>query len=245
MPRSITSIIALGLILLLPKGLLAAAESNSPEMRMREQLRSTMLQLRDSQTQTATLQASQAESDQKNKALTVQVEALTKRLAADKDASDKSIADLKSKLENRDAKVAELGDSLEKWKTSQKQAAELAAAKESQRAKLAADVIGLQQHVADQQVRNLAMFKLGSEILVRYEKFGLGEALLAREPFTGISRVKLRTLVQDYQDKLVDQKIKPSDEKAPAPKAAAAPTKSSQGTEKKAAHDRVQANANS
>lgn len=213
MPRHLSSFIALSLACLLPAGILNAAESNSPEMRMREQLRATMLQLRDAQTQLATVQAAQAESEQKNKAFTVQVEALTKRLAADKDAADKGIADLKAKLESRDATIVELNESLEKWKVSQKKAADLAAAKEAQRAKLAGDVIALQQHVADQLLRNTAMFKLGSEILTRYEKFGLGESLAAREPFTGIARVKLRTLVQDYQDKLVDERIKPD----PAP----------------------------
>jgi hypothetical protein len=51
------------------------------------------------------------------------------------------------------------------------------------------------------------MYELGMEILDRYEKFGLGEALTAKEPFTGITRTKFETLVQDYEDKLVDQTI--------------------------------------
>ena len=36
-----------------------------------------------------------------------------------------------------------------------------------------------------------------------------GEALTAREPFVGVTRVKFENLIQDYQDKLADQKIKP------------------------------------
>jgi len=236
--RSFILVTALGLYSFLPAGGLGAAESNSPEMRMREQLKATMLQLRDAQTQVATFQAAQAESDQKNKALTEQVESLTKRLAADKDAADKTIADLKDKLEKSTAKVAQLGDALEKWKISQKQAVELATAKESQRAKLAADVITLQQHVADQQTRNLAMFKLGNEVLKRYEKFGLGEALVAREPFTGITRVKFQELVQDYQDKLMDQKIKPSDEVG-GPSSKAKAEASPKGGQRKPAEQRA------
>jgi hypothetical protein len=53
------------------------------------------------------------------------------------------------------------------------------------------------------------MFKVGSEILTRFEKFGLGTAITAREPFIGLTRVKLQNLMQDYADKLADQKIKP------------------------------------
>ncbi len=81
--------------------------------------------------------------------------------------------------------------------------------KEGDSAKLANDVVLLKRQVADRETKNLALFKLGNEILTRYEKFGLGEALLAREPFTGITRTKLETLVQDYSDKLADQRIKP------------------------------------
>jgi len=216
--RSVRSVAVLGFCgLFAAAGVVKASDATSPEMRMREQLRATMLQLRDAQTQLATLQATQADTDQKNKALTEQVQTLTKRLAVDKDASDKTIGDLKATLEKRDTKLAELNDSLEKWKIAQKQAVELATVKESQRAKLASDCISLQQHVDDQRTKNQAMFKLGMEVLTRYEKFGLGEALVAREPFTGIARVKFQTLVQDYQDKLADARIKPeSNPAAPA-----------------------------
>jgi hypothetical protein len=53
------------------------------------------------------------------------------------------------------------------------------------------------------------MYRIGSEILKRYEGFGLGTAIAAREPFVGSMRVKLQNLVQDYADKLAEQKIKP------------------------------------
>jgi hypothetical protein len=60
---------------------------------------------------------------------------------------------------------------------------------------------------------------MGSEILTRYEKFGLGEAIGAKEPFTGLTRVKLQELVQDYKDKLLNQTVKagqPLDSSTPA-----------------------------
>ena len=79
----------------------------------------------------------------------------------------------------------------------------------AERAKLAADVIVLNRTTADQKTKNAEMFKLGREILLRYEKFGLGDVIGAKEPFVGTARVKLETYVQDFQDKLTDQKIKP------------------------------------
>jgi hypothetical protein len=50
---------------------------------------------------------------------------------------------------------------------------------------------------------------LSNEILTRYEKFSLGEALAAREPFIGLTRVKLENLTQDYSDKISKQQAKP------------------------------------
>ena len=47
------------------------------------------------------------------------------------------------------------------------------------------------------------------EILSRYEKFGLGTALTAREPFTGITRARLQSLVDEYDEKISAQRIKP------------------------------------
>ena len=52
------------------------------------------------------------------------------------------------------------------------------------------------------------MYKIGSEVLQRFENFGLGTALTAREPFVGTTRVKLQNLFQDYADKLADARIK-------------------------------------
>jgi hypothetical protein len=73
---------------------------------------------------------------------------------------------------------------------------------------LSEKVIDLERRVADQQVKNAAMYKVGMEVVSRYEKFGLGDALTSREPFIGITRVKFENLIQDYQDKLADQTIK-------------------------------------
>jgi hypothetical protein len=63
--------------------------------------------------------------------------------------------------------------------------------------------------VADQRTKNAQMYQIGLEVLSRYERFGLGDALTVREPFIGVTRVKFENLIQDYSDKLADAKIKP------------------------------------
>ena len=61
------------------------------------------------------------------------------------------------------------------------------------------------------------------EILDRYENFAFGKALLAREPFTGLAKVRLEEQVQDYKDQLTDGMVKEGDPISPETPAPAAP----------------------
>jgi len=210
MLRNLRILVPWLLTTLCSSGLLNAADqANSAEERLRGMLRSTMLQLRDAQNQLATLQSAQAESDKQKQALTDRVDELTKQAAADKDAATKTIADLNAKVTDQSAEVTQLKDALDKWKEAYNKAVEVANTKEAQRAKFESQAILLQRRVENDESKNLALYKLGKEVLDRYEKFGLGTAITSREPFVGITKVKLENLVQDYSDKMLDQTIKP------------------------------------
>jgi uncharacterized coiled-coil protein SlyX len=187
----------------------AADQANSPEERLRGMLRSTMLQLRDAQNQVATLQSAQTESEKQKKELSDRVDELTKQVAADKDAATKTIADLNAKVTDQNTSITQMKDALDKWKDAYNKAIEVANTKEAQRAKFESQAILLQRRVENDEAKNLALYQLGKEVLDRYEKFGLGTAITAREPFVGLTKVKLENLVQDYSDKLLDQTIKP------------------------------------
>jgi len=198
------------------------AQISPAEQKLRESLRSTMLELRNAENDKAVLQATQADNEEKIKALTEQAEKLSKQIIADKDASDKATATLQGQVDERDKLIAAYKDGVMKLQGEVKRITGIANTKEAQRAKLDDEVIQLNRRVADQQVKNAGMFKIANEILLRYEKFGLGDALTAREPFTGITRVKLQSLFEDYEDKLVDEKIRPLEPPTPKPGAAAA-----------------------
>jgi chromosome segregation ATPase len=210
MPRHILPLTAVSLFSILTVGALKAADQgNSPEEKLRGMLRTTMLQLREAQNQLAALQTAKAETDKEKQALSDRLDALSKQSADDKATSAKTIADLNTKLTDQDTQISQFKDALTKWEQGYKQAIELATTKEAQRTKLASQVIVLQRRVEDDERKNAELYRLGKEILNRYEKFGLGTALTAREPFVGVTRVKLENLVQDYSDKLTDQQIKP------------------------------------
>jgi len=199
---------------------LASADdsSNSPEARLRDALRNTMLQLRTVTADRDNLQAQLTDLQTQNDTLTKQLADLTKK-SADTQASDtKTINVLKSQVSDQESSIATLQHSLDQWKDSQRNAVAIANDTEARRAKLADLSIHLQRAVDDQKQKNDEMFNLGMELLDRYEKFGLGEALTAKEPFVGITRTKFENLVQDYEDKLNDQRITDAPPAKPKPK---------------------------
>jgi hypothetical protein len=190
--------------------------AGAAEARLREQLRATLLQLRTAETEKANLQASQAAMEAQNKSLTSELETKKKEfdeLTAESEAAQvkarEEIGGLTGRLAETEADLGKHRVALEKWRLAHRQVTGVAQKKEEQRAAAALKIIELERQGAEDRRRNVELFTVGEEILNRYSKFGFGEALAAREPFTGLTRTKLETLVQGYQDRLLDNVIKP------------------------------------
>ena len=210
--RSIASLSTLVVLLFVLAPLRAASEKADPmQQKMREALRNSMIQLRDTNAKLAVAQAAQADDEDKIKELQGQLEALTKKSSGEKKVANETIDDLKTKLASDDLQIAHLSESLGKWKLGYAKLADYAKQTVGKRAELASKIILIDRRVADQQVKNAEMYRLANEVLDRYAQFGLGTAIAAREPFVGITKVKFQTLVQDYQNKLTDQTIKHND----------------------------------
>jgi chromosome segregation ATPase len=208
--NTIRNLMLLGIFLMISASAGASEKKgvNQAEMKMRETIRNTMVQLRDANAKLATVQAAQAEAEEKVKELQGQLEELTKKSSAEKKAANETIDDLKTKLAASELQVNHLTESLGKWKLGYAKLADYAKATEGKRAELASKIILLDRRIADQQVKNAEMYRLGNEVLDRYAQFGLGTAISAREPFVGVTKVKFQNLVQDYQNKLTDQTIR-------------------------------------
>jgi DNA repair exonuclease SbcCD ATPase subunit len=194
--------------LLLSTASVPAAESADPDARLRESLKATMLQLRNAEAERTALQASQAAAADQIKQLTAQVQALTRHAAEDKAITDKTVEELKTNTAALAAELASTKEALAQSQQAHARVSAIAKTEGEQRAKLEAENAVLQRLVTDREVKNLALYRVATEILGRFEKFGLGDAIAAREPFVGLTRVRLENLVQDYRDKLDDQRLK-------------------------------------
>lgn len=186
------------------------------EAKLREQLRATLIQLRAAETEKANLQAGQAALEAQGKALAAELEAKKKEhdtLVAESEAAQlrarKEIGELTARLSEREADLLKHRAALEKWRLAHRQVTGVAQKKEEQRAAAAQKITELERTIADRERRNVELYKVGDEILSRYARFGFGDALAAREPFTGLTRTKLESLVQDYKDRLLDNVTTP------------------------------------
>lgn len=200
----------------------ANAQDSDMESQLRDALRSATTQLRELQDAQVAEQAKDAELEKQNDALRQQVAALTQQggtssAAAgnaapqqDHAALQQAVAEFNRKLAAQNQAISQMNDTLDKWKSAYNEAATVARAKEAERAQLATKLDGLTKTATSCAAKNDALFKVGNEILDRYQHMDFGDALGAREPFIGFERVKLQKLVQDYHDKLLDQKVQDS-----------------------------------
>ncbi|MEO6739413.1 MAG: hypothetical protein ABIP20_04120 [Chthoniobacteraceae bacterium] len=187
-----------------------AAQNAAPsvESRLREQLKGMAVQLKTAETEKATLQAEKTVLMEKATSLEAASKKLGEQLVAETDKAKKDGERMSGEIAAKQAEIAETKVALAKATEFGTKAAQLAKKTEAERDKFSAEANQLKRVVADQRAKNGKMFEIGNEILTRYEKFGFGTAITAREPFVGITRARLETLIEEYGGKLAEQRLK-------------------------------------
>jgi len=185
------------------------------ESRLREALRATTSQLRALEDERSQLLA--ADAAQKK-----EIETLKAKLAVAAQAprppppprsndrereQDQEIAVLTRRLTDETQAGARLTKELTQCQTGAREAADACRTRDEERAHLTEQLGLANDRLSDCQSRNAKLFAVSGEILERYTKVNLGDVLGAREPFIGKKRVELENLAQDYEDKLLDQRV--------------------------------------
>lgn len=182
------------------------AEENA---RLRESLRQAVLQARDLQAQIANLQADQIAKQQEVDRLTAQLKRVNEELVAERNASTNTMASLNEKISAQQGQLADQNASIEKWRVEFAKVSDRATRAERERDQLKAVGLAKDRLIADQRQKNAEMYAAGTAVLDRYQRHGLGDAILARENFVAATRARFQTLMQEYQDKLLDARIQP------------------------------------
>lgn len=186
----------------------APAGAATAETQLREALRAATVQLRTAQGDLAGAKAEKEQALRDNEDLAKRLAALERQAAADRTAAKTNLANLNSQLAAKDTESARLADALKKAKDANDEALRISGQREQARVELVQLLVEQTRTASELRAQNRELFRIGNEVLDRYESFGLGQALAAREPFTKLTRVKLQNLVQDYRDELETQRAK-------------------------------------
>jgi chromosome segregation ATPase len=196
--RRLIVVIFVALAVALP----TVAHAQSETDRLREALRSATAQLRSLEDQRAALQAKQAVAERERDRLQKENDAIKAQVKDAEQAYQKAVEDFNQRLGDRDA-------TLEKWKGAYEEAANVARTKDAERAKSVSEATALKASNKSCEAKNAQLFKASDEMLTHFKSMNLLDAIAVREPVFGINRVELQNLLQDYRDKILDQKVKP------------------------------------
>jgi chromosome segregation ATPase len=195
----------LALLGLLLAGSAFAAEP-AGDAQTREKLRSATLRLRDVETELATVKTEREALGERTKELEKQLAEMRKRNEEDRLVQTRRTNELGTKLDESEKDSARLQTDLKAENERLARTTALAQAREEARQRLADDNLALRNLVTAREVQNVELYRTATEILRRFEKFSLGEAISAKEPFVGRTRSKLEMLVFEYRDKLLAQR---------------------------------------
>jgi chromosome segregation ATPase len=175
------------------------ARADTEHDRLREALRSATMQTRQLEDQRAASQAKLAEAEKEKAALKAQIDAAKLEARRLEKQHREAVDEFNQRLTERD-------ETLEKWKSAYEEAANVARAKDAERAKFEGEATAYKASTKSCQARNVQLIKDGNEILKRYRSLTVGDAFVASEPLTGLGRVDTQNFLQDSTDKLLDQK---------------------------------------
>lgn len=187
----------------------AQAETDN-ETRLREALRNATSQLRSLEDERTVLQAKLSVAEKERDALKAQVTTATRQLADSKKETAEQAgvaAGLEAQVAEQAATTDKVNGMLGQCRTSYQKATAAGQVLEETGKKLSADLAGQTARAERCEAANIELFKVGNEILDAYENKDLGDVLGNDEPFTGLKRVEMENLIQDYKDKLLDRKI--------------------------------------
>lgn len=178
------------------------ARADADTDRLREALRSATAQTRALEDQRTALQAKIAEADREKAAMVAQITAAKAQVKEVEKTHREAVAEFNERLEDRN-------QTLEKWKSAYEEAATVARAKDAERSKFEGQAAAFKASTKSCVAKNALLTKVGRELLHRYEGVSFGDMVVVNEPLVGARRVQVQNLLQDYDDKLLEQKVTP------------------------------------
>lgn len=187
----------------------SAIASDKKANREREMLRRAQIELQQAREQSAALEAEKNKSvkeleqvSKSGKAAEAKAARLARELKeeqAQRGQMETELAAAKQRLTELESKVAELTGSLDETRRT-------LAGTEAAKKNLEGIKTRNEREIALCEDKNKSLYQVGRDLMVRYEKKSCEDVLAQREPFTGLKRVEVENLMEEYRDKLDEQK---------------------------------------
>lgn len=182
---------------------LAATQAHAQDTeidRLREALRMATTQNRSLEDQRNALQVKITKVESDNTALKGQVDKFKAKAKQSEKDYRQAVTDFNARLEERN-------QHLEKWKEAYTEAATVARAKDAERAKFEAESNTFKASTKACADKNEELVKVNRDLLADYQSVSIGDALLTKEPLTGIRRTHFQTKLEDYDERIQVQEV--------------------------------------
>jgi len=180
----------------------ANAENKKPDPQ-REQIRRLQQVQRKTEQEKATLQLEKSAVEEQLKASTekaLDFEKSARRSASLAKQKTAQIATLEEQMSELKARLAESEKrNAQGAESQQKSLAEIS--------RLQTQLANLNKELAASEAKNLQLYKYSIELMDRYKNKGVWSGVAQMEPFTGLKRVEIENLLDEYRDKLDAQKV--------------------------------------
>ena len=168
----------------------------SPEARMREQLKQTILDLRQVQDENAELKSKLAAPQ----AAAPKDDGAERRARAEAKKQSGLVAELRAQLDTLQKQLEQSQAAATAAATAQRSSQEQQALSERSR-------IAVQQQYAACQVHNGRLVGISNELIQRYRDRGVTDVILGHEALTGLRRAELERLSQEYKSQVLEQQM--------------------------------------
>lgn len=186
------------------------ADHTEVEVRLRDMLRQTTVELRDAQSQNSELRA-KLDALSAQQAAPVPRPSTTHADAAVLHRSQREVEELRAALDEAHRALDEThralderDEALGRWKKANEQTEQLARTRDADAKRLTEQQRVLEERVTSCGHDNSELVGIAQDILERYRKKGVWDSVRDAEPLTGVHHVKLETLAQQYHAKIID-----------------------------------------
>ncbi len=207
---SIRSVLSFVFLLCLSGVALHAEASDKKASREREALRRIQQQLSVLQGEMAVLEQDKAklsaDLDKASASLKAE-EGRAARLQRGFNSSKQQLASLTTELTLAKEELSSTAKQLAETRKTLEETTRALQQSESEKRGLETVKARREREIASCESKNIALYEIGRSLMDRYENKTCSETLAQKEPFTGFKKVETENLLEEYRDKLDEQKL--------------------------------------